>query len=54
MSRVAECICGHVLRGKDDEELLKEARTHADQAHKEMNISDDMIRQLVTTYAKDE
>ena len=54
MARVAECMCGHVLRGADDEELFKQAREHADQAHKEMNISDDMIRQLLLSYAQDE
>lgn len=54
MSRVAECMCGQVIRGKDDDELFKNAREHADQAHKEMNISDDMIRQLLSTYAQDE
>lgn len=54
MARVAECMCGHVLRGQDDDELFKQAREHADQAHKEMNISDDMIRQLLLSYAQDE
>ena len=54
MSRVIECPCGHQLRGRDDEELFRLARQHVTEHHPDMQRTDDELRHLIGTRARDE
>ena len=51
--RVIDCDCGQVLQAATDEELVQQARRHVDEAHPDMNLSDDEIRGLVADKAYD-
>jgi len=44
---VVNCVCGARLEGADDDALFRVMRTHSDEAHVEMGIPDEMIRDLV-------
>jgi predicted small metal-binding protein len=52
MARIVNCPCGHVLTGKDDEELFALAKQHVREHHPDSNRSEDGIRQLVTQMAQ--
>ena len=54
MARTIACPRGHVLKGSDDTDLLRQARAHADEHHPEMKRSDEEIRSIVITGARDE
>jgi predicted small metal-binding protein len=51
--RVLDCDCGHTLQAANDDDLLKEARRHVDEAHQDMDMSDDQLRDLVSQKAYD-
>ena len=53
MARIIDCPCGHVLRGRDDDELFLLARKHVDQDHPEMKRTDDELRARVSADARD-
>ena len=54
MARRIDCPCGHVLRGADDEELFRLARTHVDEDHPERTRTDGELRARVAADARDE
>ena len=45
--------CGHYLEAEDDEGLAREIKTHAADVHPELNLSEDQIREPVTSGARD-
>jgi predicted small metal-binding protein len=51
--RVIDCDCGHTLQAANDEDLFKEARSHVDQEHPDMQLTDDQVRELVSSKAYD-
>ena len=51
--RALDCDCGQHLEAANDEELLDEARDHVNQAHPDMQLSDEEVRQLVIERAYD-
>jgi predicted small metal-binding protein len=52
--RVISCqLCGQSAEAANDEELIKIAREHVDQAHPDVKVSDDQLRQIVKQDAKD-
>jgi predicted small metal-binding protein len=51
--RAIDCPCGHRLEGADNDELFALARRHVDEAHPEMERSDDQIRDRITNDAYD-
>jgi predicted small metal-binding protein len=53
MARTITCTCGEVLTGVDDEELFRLGREHANEAHADMNMSDDQIREFIRSDARD-
>jgi len=54
MARSLTCDCGHVVTGKDDEELVRLAREHINQVHPDMkNATDEQLRALVKQKAQD-
>jgi predicted small metal-binding protein len=51
--RVIDCDCGQTLQAANDEDLFKEARSHVDQEHPDMQLTDDQVRELVSSKAYD-
>lgn len=51
--RQMECPCGLTLTGRDDEELFRRGREHADEHHPDDGISDEFIRERVRAGARD-
>lgn len=36
MAKIIKCVCGYVVRGESDEELLDAAETHIQEMHPEL------------------
>jgi predicted small metal-binding protein len=36
MAKIIKCVCGFVIRGENDEELLSNAETHIAEMHPEL------------------
>ena len=51
--RVIDCDCGETLQAANDDDLVQATRRHVDEAHSEMNLSDDQVRELVESKAYD-
>lgn len=51
--RALDCVCGDHLEASADEKLFSEARAHVDQAHPDMQLNDEQVRQLVSEGAYD-
>lgn len=49
--RVIDCDCGQTLSAANDDDLFQAARRHVDEAHADMEMSDDQVRELVATKA---
>jgi predicted small metal-binding protein len=45
--------CGHYLEAADDEALVDGIKTHAADIHPELDMTDDQIRALVASTARD-
>jgi predicted small metal-binding protein len=45
--KVIDCDCGKTLQAGNDDDLVAEVRAHADEAHADMQLSDEQVRQLV-------
>jgi len=44
-----DCECGQHLEAADDEQLFEQTREYVDRDHPEMEISDELIRNLNRT-----
>jgi hypothetical protein len=53
MARIIDCPCGHTLTGADDEELFRLAREHVDRDHADAPRSDDDLRAIIASDARD-
>ncbi len=51
--RVIDCDCGETVQAANDDDLFKAARRHVDEAHPDMDLSDDQVRELVGSKAYD-
>jgi predicted small metal-binding protein len=51
--RKLDCQCGQTLEAENDEELFAKGKQHVSEVHPAENISDDQLRQLISTQAYD-
>ena len=49
--RVLDCDCGHTLQAANDDDLATQVRAHVDEAHADMEMSDEQVRDLVAERA---
>jgi predicted small metal-binding protein len=49
--RVIDCDCGATLQAANDADLFKAAREHVDEAHPDMQLTDEQVRDLVARRA---
>jgi predicted small metal-binding protein len=49
--KVIDCDCGKTLQAGNDEDLVEQVRAHADEAHPDLELSDEQARQLVADRA---
>ena len=49
--RMLDCDCGETLQAANDEELFQAARRHVDEAHPDLGMNDDQVRELVASKA---
>ncbi len=45
--------CGNRLVADDDEDLVRQVLTHAQEAHPEMDLTEEQAREMVATQASD-
>lgn len=45
--------CGHYVEAEDDEALVVAIQTHATEVHPELTMTEDQIREAVTSGARD-
>jgi predicted small metal-binding protein len=51
--RKLDCQCGYTVEGENDEELFQKGKQHVAEVHPAENITDDQLRQLISTQAYD-
>jgi predicted small metal-binding protein len=51
--RVIDCECGTTLKAANDEDLASTVRDHVDEAHPDMDLSDEQIQEKVADQAYD-
>jgi hypothetical protein len=51
--RVLDCDCGKTLQAANDDDLAVQVREHTDEAHPDMQLSDEQARELVANRAYD-
>jgi predicted small metal-binding protein len=51
--RVIDCDCGATVQAANDNDLQGEVRRHVEEAHPDMQMSDDQVRELVSSKAYD-
>jgi predicted small metal-binding protein len=51
--RAVDGPCGHHLEAEDDERLVEAVKAHAAEAHPEMGLTEDQIRDMVSGTAFD-
>jgi predicted small metal-binding protein len=51
--RVIDCECGTTLKAANDEDLASTVRDHVDEAHPDMDLSDEQIQEKVAEQAYD-
>jgi predicted small metal-binding protein len=51
--REVVCTCGHVMTGRDDDDLYQKVRRHVDDEHPELNWTQSDIQLYVNTKAYD-
>jgi predicted small metal-binding protein len=51
--RVIDCQCGATLKAANDEDLAKAVRDHVDEAHPDLDLSDDQVEEMVAEQAYD-
>jgi predicted small metal-binding protein len=49
--RVIDCDCGQTLQAGNDQDLAAQVRAHADEAHPELQLSEEQAGQLVADRA---
>lgn len=52
--RAINCpACGQHVQAESDEALFPLARAHANEAHADLNLTDERVREIITQGAKD-
>jgi predicted small metal-binding protein len=51
--RVIDCQCGTTLKAANDEDLASSVRDHVNDAHSEMDLSDEQVAAMVAEQAYD-
>jgi hypothetical protein len=51
--RALDCACGEHLEAADDEAMAQAVRGHVEQAHPDMQLNDEQIREQVSQQAYD-
>jgi predicted small metal-binding protein len=51
--RKLDCQCGYTVEAGNDEELFERGKQHVAEVHPDENITDDQLRQLISTQAYD-
>jgi predicted small metal-binding protein len=51
--RKIDCECGHTLEAENDAELFEKGKQHVAEVHADQNISDEQLRQLISTRGYD-
>jgi predicted small metal-binding protein len=46
-----DCDCGETLQAANDDDLTRATRQHVDEAHPDLDMSDDQVRELVADKA---
>jgi hypothetical protein len=49
--KVIDCDCGQTLQAGNDDDLLKQTRAHFDQEHPDRQLTDEQVRDLVSSKA---
>jgi predicted small metal-binding protein len=49
--RVIDCECGETLQAANDDDLFRATRKHVDEAHSDLDMSDDQVRELISSKA---
>jgi predicted small metal-binding protein len=49
--RVIDCDCGETLQAANDDDLFQATRRHVDEAHSDLDMSDDQVRELISSKA---
>ena len=49
--RIIDCDCGRTLQAANDDDLAKEVRRHVGEAHSDMDLNDEQVRELVSSQA---
>jgi predicted small metal-binding protein len=49
--RVIDCDCGQTLQAANDDDLFRATRKHVDEAHPDLDMNDDQVRELVASKA---
>ncbi|HEY1359170.1 MAG TPA: hypothetical protein VGF21_12775 [Thermoleophilaceae bacterium] len=49
--RVIDCECGQTLQAANDDDLVKVTRDHVNEAHPDMELDDEGVRNLVADQA---
>jgi|Tabmets5t2r1_1033131.scaffolds.fasta_scaffold00244_12 hypothetical protein len=49
--KVIDCDCGQTLQAGNDDDLFKQTRAHVDQEHPDMQLTDEQVRDLVSSRA---
>ena len=45
--RVMDCDCGKTIQAANDDDLLKEARRHADEVHADLQLTDEQLQAMI-------
>jgi hypothetical protein len=51
--RIIDCECGKTLQAANDDDLAGAVREHVAEDHPDMDLSDDQVRELVSSRAYD-
>jgi len=49
--RVIDCDCGQTLQAANDDDLAQSVRQHVDEAHPDMGLNEEQVRELVASKA---
>lgn len=51
--RIIDCECGKTLQAANDDDLARAVQEHVAEDHPDMDLSDDQVRELVSSRAYD-
>jgi predicted small metal-binding protein len=51
--RVIDCECGKTLQAANDDDLTEAVREHVEEEHRDMDLSDEQVEEMVSSQAYD-